>query len=164
MNMFTQMLKEATEEIETTVPSETVVPTDAEPTDTTGEETPEETPAEEGEEAAEGTIQKQVQDIIDSILDAIEQESLASGETFDEGESIDVGLEILYKLAPKLSDEDAQAAYDELSEYFEMSVEDEAKEGEEEESAEEFFEEPAAEGDDTEYAEDKTVKESIKKK
>lgn len=163
MSLFARLLKESTEEeIGSTTPSEEVVPVDGDTaaTDLPAEE-PEETKKTDGEEAEEGSVQKDLQNIITSILDAIEQESLASGETFEDGESVDVGLEILYKIASKLSDDDAKLAYDELSEYFDMKVEEEPEPEEGEEG--DGFEEPAPEGDDAEFEEDK-LKESLKKK
>jgi hypothetical protein len=155
--MFSRLLREATEELDPTSPSETVIPVDG---GTVTDETGAEEGAEEAGEGEEGSIQKDLQDIITSILDAIEQESLASGETFEDDESVDVGLEILYKLAPNFSEEDAQSAYDALSEYFEMSVED----GAAEEDKEGFEETPAVEGDEKDFEEDKVKTESIARK
>ena len=156
-NLFNTLLKEAAEE---TIKEKE--PTEEEPKEPTEEELPElpeelpELPEEEGA----GEVQKALQNLIMSVLDAIEQEALAAGETFEEDESVDVGLELLYKLAPKLSDEDAQMLMDELQEYYEMEV-DEEGEGEDEE----YFEEPPTD-DENEYQEDKEeVKtEGVKKK
>ena len=141
MTMFKTMLQEAVDELEP------VKDTNIDGADATAEVTPpskeevktdEETDEGGPEEAKEGTVQRDVQDIITSILDAVEAESLASGEVFNDDESVDIGLELIYKIASKLDDADAKLIYDELSEYFEMEV-DEKAEGEEDE----FFEEPA---------------------
>lgn len=160
-SMFERLLKEATEELGAT---EVAEPVDgAEETTPAVEEEPETTEEEPEEgEAKEGTIQAKLQDVILSILDAIEQESLADGNPLDDDESADVGLELLHKLAPKFSDEDAQLAYDELTEYFDMSADEETTPAGEDD---EFFEPPVEELPEDGYEEDKEVKtEGIKKK
>lgn len=162
MNIFSKLLKEATDELDLPV-DETAVPAGEEPKEEPKkeEEPKEEEPKEgEDEEAEEGTIQAKLQDIIMSILDAIEQESLADGNPIEDDESADVGLELLHKMATKLSDEDAQMAYDTLAEYFDMSVDEEAPEPAEDE----FFEPPAEAPAEDAYAEEEVKTESLKKK
>lgn len=106
------------------------------------------------EEPVEDTINTKLTDLCYSILDAIEAEELAQGETFDDDESVDVGIECIIKFAKDFSPEVAQGMYDILSEYFEMEVDenpiDDVPEGE----MEEYFEEPSVENETT-YEEDK---------
>ena len=146
-NIFAQLLKEATEEVVEPKEDEEIVP----------EEEPEEE-EETGEELSK--IKTDTQDLIMSILDAIEQDELAQGNTLEDDESADVGLELLHKLIPKLNDTDVQEVYDTLSDYFEMELGDEASEDEE------YFEEPTGEIDDLDYEETPTdeIKVESKKK
>lgn len=145
-NIFEQLLKEATDEIAKV----------EEPKEETTEEVVEEPKDKEiasVEEPKEETtkelsqIKSDTQDLIMSILDAIEQDELAQGNTLEDDESADVGLELLHKLIPKLDDADAKEVYDTLSDYFEMELGNDSEE-------DKYFEEPTEEVDDLDYTEE----------
>lgn len=114
----------------------------------------EELPEENIEQPEVSTIQDDLQDICYSILDAVEAESLAQGEVFDDGESPDVAIELIIKLAPTLTDEQAKLCYDTLSEYFDMEIDESTNE-----ETEDFFEPAKEEISDSEYEEDLDKKE-----
>jgi hypothetical protein len=166
MSIFTKLLAETIDkELEAMTPEGTADASTFEDTFNTDEEVvaPEEEPApeEEAEPTEEGLsqIKQDTQELIMTVLDAIEQDELAQGSEITDDEAVDIGLELIYKLIPKLSDEDVQIIHDELSEYFDIEVNSDAEgEGEDEE----YFEEPKAENE-TDYEED-VKSESVKKK
>jgi hypothetical protein len=172
MKSFSQLLKEAAEKEELPPEEEEVVePSEDEELPPEEEEVPEEEPEdelppeedEEPTEEVEAGLVSDVRDLIDSVLDALEADMLAAGETVQEGESIDLGLELLSKFADQIPEEILQQMFDEISSYYEMEVEDGEELPEDEEPVEdeeEFFEEPAP---DEEVPEEEEVKvESVK--
>jgi hypothetical protein len=180
MKSFSRLLKEADEkakdkvedeelpEEEETIPeedTEELPPSDDEEAEE-GESLEDEFPEEEEptEEVEESGLVSDTKDLIDSVLDALEADMLASGETVQEGESIDLGLELISKFADQIPEEILQQIYDEISTYYEVEVDENAEEEPEEEpeEEEEFFEEPPTE--EEEVAPEEVKVESIKPK
>lgn len=158
MNLFEQALKEAVDDIvklniETEEPKEETPDVPEEEQEMSDLDGPD-----EGEEPTEETESPKVEELrqlVDSILDALEQEQLAQGETIEEDESPDIALEIISKIAPELKEETLQLVIDQLTEYFEISV-DESDLGGDEESEEDYEEEELSDLDSDEYEEDKS--------
>lgn len=175
MKSFSQLLKEAAkteEELPDEELEETPEESDEElpPEEEDVEEVPEEEelPPEEEfteEEGEESGLVSDTRDLIDSVLDALEADMLAAGETVQEDESIDLGLELISKFADQIPQDILQQIFDEISTYYEMEVEDgeEVPEEEEPEEEEDFFEEPAPE-EETIPTEEEIKAESLKPK
>lgn len=166
MNIFNTILKEALEDEETTgafskAPEETTEVEGGVFSKTSEEETVEDTELEVTEEIPEEPIeevsekQQEARDIIMSVLDALEQEALAQGDEITDDESVDVGLELLYKMVPKLADEDLDEVITTLQDYFDIDAGEDVDE--------EYFEDEE-ETSDEEYAEDKEVRTESRKK
>jgi hypothetical protein len=95
--------------------------------------------SEDSEDAPESPLVSDTRDLINSILDALEAEMLADGETVQEDENIDIGLELISKYADKIPEDVLQTIYDEISEYYEMEVDEKQQEDDD------YFEEPVDE-------------------
>lgn len=154
MNIFDTLLKEAVDGLDdkafTSDELDTTLNADVDDTDESST-----VDIEDDTEEVSGIV-KDTQDLIVSILDALEQEALAQGETISEDDSPDIALELLYKFIPTMPTEQVQTIYDELSEYYEMDVDDEN---------EDYFEEPEKTIDDLDYEEDvKSESLQVKKK
>ena len=86
-------------------------------------------------EATESELVTNTRSLIDSVLDALEEEIIASGDTIEEDESIDLGLELIHEYADKIPEEILTEIYNKISEYYEIEVD-------ETQTEDEYYEEP----------------------
>lgn len=104
------------------------------------EEPKEENETEDGDsepsEATESDLVVNTRSLIDSVLDALEEEIIASGDTIEEDESIDLGLELIHAYADKIPEEILTEIFDKISEYYEIEVDESQTE------EDDYFEEP----------------------